>query len=192
MMTALWKIRDKIRQFQAANSGAAAVEFALILPIMLMVYIGTTEASALIMMDRKIQSVAGAVGDLVARSDGTISKTTLTDYFAAASGIMNPYDSDQVKQVVTEVYVDSSGNAKVIWSRQYSGAGYAVGTDHAVNSAYPLPDAFIAISKGKYVIAADAQYSYKPLYGIVFDKAVNLNRENYFIPRFEGSITLTE
>ena len=60
-----WVLRA-VARLTLAEKGAAAVEFALILPVMLVVYLGTLEASTLITMDRKVQSVAGAVGDLVA------------------------------------------------------------------------------------------------------------------------------
>ncbi|OYX04897.1 MAG: hypothetical protein B7Z15_17290 [Rhizobiales bacterium 32-66-8] len=91
LMRALRTLLDCARRLRAAEAGVAAVEFALILPIMLLVYIGTVEASVLISMDRKIQSVSGAVGDLVARSRGEITSTLLNDYVKVAGGIMTPY-----------------------------------------------------------------------------------------------------
>jgi Flp pilus assembly protein TadG len=68
-----------LKRFGASERAAAAVEFALVLPIMLAVYIGSVEGSTLIVVDRKIQSVASSIGDLVARSDEEISASTLQD-----------------------------------------------------------------------------------------------------------------
>ena len=138
----------RLRRLALVEDGVAAVEFALILPIMLLVYIGSVEASLAITMDRKVQSVAGALGDLVARSDTTIPADTLEDYFKAAGGIMTPYPTDELKQVVTQVLVSDDGtSATVVWSREYVDGDVAVGTDHAVGDSYTLPQAMRTIAQ---------------------------------------------
>jgi len=184
------KLADFYARCLRAESGAAAVEFALVLPIMLMVYVGTLEASTLIMMDRKVQSVAGAVGDLVARADEEISAGQMQDYFRAASGIMTPYPSDNVLQVVTAVNVASDGTTEVVWTRQYLNGAYSGSTPHTVGDEFPLPQEMIDISRDRMVIAAEASFTYRPLLGIVFDTPINLYRSSFFLPRFGGDIDL--
>lgn len=174
-----------------AERGAAAVEFALILPVMLLVYLGTLEASTLITMDRKVQSVAGAVGDLVARSDTTLSAAQMQDYFRAASGIMTPYSPAAVRQVVTAVSVAADGTTRVVWTRQYLNGVYSSSTPHTVNQPYPLPAEMVNIARAQTVIAAEAYYAYTPLLGIVINTPINLYRSSFFMPRFGGGITLT-
>lgn len=188
-MRALWqRFVARLQQLWLIEEGVAVVEFALVLPIMLTIYVGSLEASTLIAMDRRVQLVAGAVGDLVARSDSTISAAMLTDYFRAASGIMTPYSSANVRQVVTQVDVSSTGVTSVAWSRQYVNGVYGTGTEHAKNSTYKLPTAMINISKGQSVIVSKASTSYLPLYGIVINQSVPLFRENFFIPRFGNGL----
>ena len=190
MRAALRRLLANLRQLRLAEAGTAAVEFALVLPIMLMLYIGFVEVSALISVDRKLQSAAGALGDLVARSDTTITAATLTDYFQAASGIMTPHPTDELRQVVTLAEVSADGTtACVQWSRQYFNGVYDVGP-HAVDCSFTLPAAMRNIAKGKFVVVAEGYYDYPPLYGLAFDQTINLYRENFFVPRFGGSITL--
>lgn len=177
-------------RFRAAENGVAAVEFALILPVMLLLYIGMVEGSTLISMDRKVQTVSGAVGDLVARSNGTISTDTVNDYVKIAGGIMTPYPTNTLLQIVTQVYVDNTGKATVDWSRRYVGQVPQSSGVYAKGSSYTLPAEFLAISKGQYVIVTECGLSYSPLYGIVFDKAIKLYRENFYIPRFRERIVL--
>ena len=181
-MSGMRALLDGLKQFRRADHGAAVVEFALILPVMLFTYIGMLEASALITKDRKVQSVAGAVGDLVARMDGTITNAQMEDFFLAASGIMTPYDSSEVLQVVTAVWVDGDGATRVVWTRQYQDEDYSSETPHTVGGAYALPDEMIDIAKGNMVIAAEASYSHPA--GIIMDVPVNLYRSAYFLPRF--------
>lgn len=173
-----------------AEGGSAAVEFALILPVMLLVYLGTLEAGTLITMDRKVQSVAGAVGDLVARADEELTASQLQDYFRAASGIMTPYSPASVRQVVTAVEVRADGTTRVVWTRQYQNGVYSSTTPHAVNATFPLPAEMINIALDRMVIAAEASYSYTPLLGIVIDTPISLYRSSFFMPRFGDDIEL--
>lgn len=179
-----------LRRFVRSQRGVAAVEFALVVPIMLVVYVGTIEASSLIAMDRKVQSVAGAVGDLVARADKTISESRIRDYFRAASGIMTPNDASGVEQIVTGVNVTTAGVATVAWSRSYKNGTYSAVTRRVVGATYPLPAEMIAISKGKMVIAGEASQPFRPLLGIVFNHTIDLYRSSFYLPRFEGTITV--
>jgi len=189
-MSRIREILNGLKRVCSAEQGVAVVEFALVLPVMLFAYLGTLEASALITVDRKVQSVAGAIGDLVARADGTIASSQMQDFFLAASGIMAPFESNDVLQVVTAVWVESDGSTEVIWTRQYQGENYTNVTPHTVGSAYALPDAMIDISRGNMVIAAEASYSYTPLQGLIFDAPVNLYRSAYFLPRFGDPISI--
>ena len=170
-----------IERWRRDTRGVAAVEFALILPIMLMLYVGCIEASVLITMDRKVQSVAGSVGDLVARSDDTISANLLNDYFQAASGILSPYPSETLKQVVTSVEIRLDGTTRVDWSRGFNG-----GTARTTNASYSLPAEIKDIARGRYVIVAEASTSFQPLLGVVFTQSIPLYRESFFMPRFGG------
>lgn len=181
---------QRLRLLRVAEAGTAAVEFALILPIMLLVYIGSVEASAVISMDRRVQSVAGTLGDLVARADTNISAATLTDYFRAAGGIMTPYPADGLGQVVTQLEVDDDGTATVVWSRQYVDGDYGVGTDYLPGDTYELAEAMQTIAAGNFLIVAEATNTYLPMYGFAFDQPIRLYRENFFMPRFGGSITV--
>lgn len=189
-MPSLRNLAGWMARLRGAEGGVAAVEFALILPIMLLVYIGTVEASALISMDRKVQTVSGAVGDLVARSRGQITSTELGDYVKVASGIMTPYSAAPLKQIITEVRVAADRTTSVEWSKPYVNQTEQATGGHAEGSSYPLPDEIIDIAVGQYVIVAESSYSYRPLYGIVFDQAIDLYHQNFYLPRFGDQILL--
>lgn len=191
-MRALCKsLMGRLRAFRLVEDGVAAVEFALILPMLFVLYIGSVETSALISMDRRVQSVAGSLGDLVARSNKTLTSTTMTDYFKAARGMMTPYPTDALEQVVTQVKVaDDGSGAVVVWSKQYINGVYADGAGNAVDSEFNLPEEMRAIAKGNYVIVSEVSLSYLPLYGLVIQQPISLYRENYFMPRFGGTISV--
>ena len=108
-------------------------------------------------------------------------KDTLKDYFKASLGIMTPYATTGLKQVVGVVKVTSAGVATVEWSCGWNG-----GTARVVNDPYPLPATkqMNVIARGGYLIAAEVDYSYTPVLGLVFTEAIDLRSENLFLPRF--------
>jgi Flp pilus assembly protein TadG len=180
-------MRLRLKLFALAREGVAAVEFALVLPVMLLLYVGSIELSDLISVDRRVTVMAGTVGDLVARADGVIYESEVTDYFNAAEEIMTPYKIAGLKQLVTSVRISADGStATVRWSKQSGGA-----TEKTVGTTITLPEEIRNISKNKYVIVSETSYSYTPLMGIVFQNDVDLYRQNFHLPRFGAEIVWT-
>jgi len=174
-----------LARFGRSTSGVAVVEFALILPLMLLLLIGSVELGDLISVNKRIHTVSGSMGDLVARSNKQISPAELNDYFVAAGTTMAPYSSANLAQIVTSVFVDEDGATTVSWSRGFNGA-----TAHTAGAAYNLPAELIAIAKSKHVIVSEASLAYQPLFGYVFKNTFNLSRESYYLPRFGGIINV--
>lgn len=180
-------LRNLLHRFRRNESGVAAVEFALILPILLLLYMGSIEASSLYTVDRRIDVISNTTADLVARwNSGTtaIPSNTLRDYFRASAGIITPYSTNGLKQVVSLLQVSNAGEARVVWSCAYNG-----GAALAVNSIYTLGEDTQNLSRGGYLVAATAQYAYKPVLGVVFTTALNLENEALFTPRFGSAVT---
>ena len=175
------------RRFGRNDEGAAAVEFALILPFLLTLYLGSIEASSLFTVDRRIEVISGTVADLVARwnpNEGVLPKDTLKDYFKAAEGIITPYATSGLTQVLTVVKVNAAGTAaSVVWSCGWNG-----GTALAASSSYTLGTQMLLRSKDGYVVTAKTVYPYKPVLGMVFTNSINLNNEAVFLPRFGAEI----
>jgi len=191
MRTLLAEFRNRLADLRRETGATAAVEFALIVPIMLSVYVGCSEAASLLTADRKVQVAAGAVGDLVARSNQTLTQAQMEDFFVAATNIMTPYDPTDLVQTVTAVSVSDEGEATVLWSVRYANGDYSETVpEYPVGEDYPLPEEMIAIARGQTVIAAEAEYAHTPLLGIVFDNAVTLHRSGLFMPRFGGTINI--
>src|SRR6185437_9645411 len=176
-----------LRRFGRAQKAAAAVEFALILPVMLTLYVGSIELSAAFSMDQRVITIAGTVGDLVARTNGTLAASDLTNYFQAAQAIMAPYSPTKLEQVVSVVAVDSSGNTKVEWSVGYNG-GSAQTCGQPYSTVHPIPTAMTNISEGSIIIVSEASYVYPPLLGLFFKNSFNFYHQNFYLPRYDKDI----
>lgn len=188
MMRIVQNAISVLRRFRREERAVAAVEFALIVPFLITLYMGSIEAAALFTVDKRINSISSTIGDLVAQwdpDDGKIStgtSGTFTDYLNASTGILAPYSTTGLKIVVTLVQVKNTGVTKVLWSKPNS-AGTAK-TTGATYTDLGSSTQMNSVSRGGCVIAAEVTYSYKPVLGMVFSTALNLSHTNYFLPRF--------
>jgi Flp pilus assembly protein TadG len=181
------EVGRRVKRFFRANEAVAAVEFALILPLLLTLYLGSLELSQLITVDRRVQTVTGTVGDLVSQQKNGISCATLTDFFDASRTIMADLPTTSLQQTVTEIYVDANGVAKVMWSKP----GPNPGPLQTVNATYVLDPGMDAISHLSYVIVSETWYPYTPLLGLFFHSNIQLYRKNFYVTRYGASIATT-
>lgn len=183
-------IAARLRAFRKDASAVAAVEFALVLPLLLALYLGTVEAATFYAVDQKVATIASPMSDLVSRQKDDIKESDLTKYFKAAQNIMQPYADTGLKQVVSLLALDTQGVATVKWSRAY-GTG---ATARTTNSTYTLAaDAKINVlarEASGYLVVAEIDYPRQPITGFVFSSAVNLRHVEYYLPRFESEIKL--
>lgn len=185
MIRAVRSVILAVRRFREEEKAVAAVEFALIVPFLITLYLGSIEAAALFTVDKRINSISSTIGDLVAQwdpDDGDLTASTLSDYLNASTGILAPYPTTGLKIVVTLVQVKNNGTTKVLWSKaNASGAVKTTGNSYTdLGSSTQMN----SVSRGGCVVAAEVIYSYKPLLGQVFKTALNLKHTNYFLPRF--------
>ena len=175
-------------RFRRDTEAVAAVEFALIVPFLITLYLGSMEAAGLFTVDKRINSISATIGDLIGQwdpADGEIKTTELTNYMDASKGILAPYTTTGLKIVVSLVKViKTSGATNVLWSK-----ANAAGTAKAEDNPYADLPATTEMNKliakdGGCVVAAEVIYSYTPLLGTVFKTAVNFKHTNYFLPRF--------
>jgi Flp pilus assembly protein TadG len=169
--------------------GVAAVEFALVLPLMLALYLGSVEVSRLYTADQKVATLASSVADLVAREKDTIALSKLDDYFAAATIVMQPLNTTGLGVVVSLVKIDEDGEATVVWSEP-DGAG----AGRNIDSPFPLDGTTnisqLARNANGYLIAAEVDYPYVPMVNYIISDTINLRHVEYFLPRFEDPIVL--
>ena len=168
------------RSFRKNKRGAAAVEFALIAPAMMLLYSGLVELCQAMIAERKANHVASAVGDLVAQAE-TVSTTDLTDIFTIGNTIMAPYPTTSLQMRITSVTANASGTPKVDWSR--GSGGYAALTPGAT-VALPL-----TLNSGESVVMSEAKYQYTSVLHYVLPNALNYAEVFYLRPRRSDQVT---
>lgn len=149
-----------VNNFRKETEGVAAVEFAFLAPLMLLMYIGTLEISNAISANRKLSRSAYTIGDLITQftsSNSCITKTQMNNIVAVADKIMYPY-THNMEITLTGITV-ADGTNNVEWSEAYNG-----GTAHSKNSIYADLPSEISDSDG-FIVAAKIKMNYAPFFG---------------------------
>jgi Flp pilus assembly protein TadG len=162
-----------LRSF-ASDKGVAAVEFALIAPLMITMYFGSSELCNLLLSDRKVTNVTAATTDLVAQAS-SISNAQMSDIFTAATAIMDPYDTAPLQVVVTSVVADANGVTTVAWSDGFHKGAYAVG------APYILPQGLVPANGS--VIVTEVYYHYVSPVGEFWTSGFDFQDKFYQRPR---------
>jgi len=167
-------LRHFLGRLAALQDGLAAIEFALIAPVMLVTYFGTVELADALIVNRKATSVASTAADLVAQ-DTAITNAEMSDVFAALDAILFPYSSADASIVISSVISDGQGGAKVAWSdaQNYSA--------RAVDSLVTIPEGLI--TTGSSVIFAEVRYSYRSPAGQLIYGTIEMSDKFYVRPR---------
>jgi hypothetical protein len=160
----------RLRGFPLATAGVAAVEFALILPVMLMLYLGMAEVTQGVNINRKLTILSRTVADITSRASDGIDNVAMNDIFAAALAVMAPYDASQVSIRLTSVVVrDVDGDAvgEVCWSD-----GHLINA-RPIGANVPLPPGFNGV--GSSFILAEVARPYTPTIGHAISGTINLS-----------------
>ena len=105
--------RSSAGKFRADNKALAATEFAVIVPVMLVMFFGTVELSSAVAVDRKVTLIARTLSDLTSQSSGTLTDANLQNTFTASMSIITPYDNTLVNGTIAQIYIDANSIAKI-------------------------------------------------------------------------------
>jgi Flp pilus assembly protein TadG len=163
------------RRIRTDCRGVSAVEFALILPVLLVLLTLTFELSNGVAIDRKVTITARTLSDLVSQ-DPLIHDSDILNTFAASSEIVAPYSPQPLYSIISEIKIDAGGLAKIVWSKASSAS-----IPHNIGDQITLPPALRM--PNTYLIWGEAKYIYTPVIGYISKTALTLRSEFFARPR---------
>ena len=176
--------------FARDRRGLAAVEFALVVPLMLVLFFGALEFSSGVAVDRKVTLVARTLSDLTTQlKEDRLTDDELKNFFAASASILTPYSVSPMEPTLSEVYIDDKKIAKIQWSKSatiamVSGAPHATLKDSQRKKGDTVTVPAGLLVPKTYLIWSEVSYTYKPTIGYVMAKAgITLKNQSYTRPR---------
>ncbi len=172
-------VTRRLSEFTRDKRGVSAVEFAMLLPLMLTLYLGGVEVSQGISIDRKVTLTARTVADLVAQV-ASIDTAGINAALGAATAVIAPYPDSAVKVTVSVVDIDANGTAKVKWSSTKNGTARAVGSSVTLPSALNVPSSSL--------VWGEVAYTYQPSIGYLVTGTMNLTDQIFMRPRLSETV----
>jgi len=121
MRDRLEKLRSVISRFRHDRSGIGAIEFAIIFPVLVMLYIGAFETTIGLSISKRATRAASSIADLITQQKA-VTKSTLATMPSVATAIFVPYTSNGLTMKITGITIDGSSKATVLWSWAQDGS----------------------------------------------------------------------
>lgn len=159
------------RRLHADSRAVSAVEFAILLPLLLVLYIGGAETGQAIAIYRKVSLTSYTLADLVSQYSAVCATTTsnssqvgsLPDLLSISTSVMLPYAATGAQMVVAGIS-NKSGSNNVDWS-------YGLNATSWTTNAAPPTGITVASSvipnSGDQVVVVQTNYTYTSAFSTV-------------------------
>ncbi len=178
------------RRYRKSEHGVAAVEFALVSPILFMLLLGGVEVGRYILVHQKVEKMAYSVSDVVSQLDA-VTSGDVDVVFGAATELMNPYDEYETRGrlILSSVHKDPDDASQTIrWQCQGGGTLTAESDVGEVGPDAAALPGNLALEDNDNVIVSEAFYTYKPILGWYAIQNVTIYKSAMFRPRL-GALT---
>ena len=174
---------SSLRSFASDRKAVSAVEFAIVLPFMLLLYIGGVELGDGLQIQFRVTETARTVTDLASQYI-VIQSSDMSTILAAASTVVAPYPSSNMAITVSEVTTNGQGQGSITWSCSLNGTARTVGASVTLPSSLQTPN--ISLIWGEVTYPYTPSLSYFPI------GTINMYQSDYFYPRLVNAITLPQ
>ncbi len=181
--TVIGRYCGSLRRFARDCDAVAAMEFAIVLPVMLLLYIGGVELGDGLQIQFKVTETARTITDLASQYI-SIQSSDMSNILAAASSVVAPYSTSNITMTVSEVTTNPQGQGTITWSCSLNGTPHTVGATIILPANLQTPNISL--------IWGEVTYPYTPPMGYVISGTINLYQSNYFYPRLVNLITLPQ
>jgi len=169
------RLHARLAGFAGDRRAVSAVEFAILLPVMIALYLGSVETTEGIAINQQVSLTASTIANLVAQSATSITDAQMSDILAASSAVLTPYPVANATVVVSSITIDKNGKATVCWSNTLNGTARPVGQVMTLPAALNVPSTS--------VILGEANYAFTPNLGYVITGTLTLSGSMYYAPR---------
>jgi len=190
MMPKARKIRSLFRRFGRDQSGVAAIEFALVLPVMALILLGCFEVPRFVMIYQKMARTSAGVADLVAQADDPLTTNQINDIFTAGGIMMQPYDVS-TNGVIIITSINNPGASGVTNTWQMRKGSVATVSKFGIQGANPTGKIPAALSPGsnEEVLTAEVYFNYTPIFKTFIFNGSQLYIASYTRPRNHNLMT---
>jgi Flp pilus assembly protein TadG len=172
------------RRFAASTSGLAAIEFAVIMPVLLLLLLGTFDAGRAITVYMKTRSAAYTLAAITNQYSQTtpIQSADMQAITGATAAVLSPFPSSSAVVTITQIKQTAATRAVVSWSYSVNGTAYGAGASWSRMPSL-LSTTNACGSYPCYFIFAEVSYVYTPSFGYFAVGGLTFSDNLYTTPR---------
>ena len=187
----------RLRRFVAGDKflkderGVTAIEFALVLPVVLLILLGCFEVPRFVLICQRIARTSSGVADLVAQADEPITANQMNDIFTAATIMMQPYDVVANGRIYVSSINNPSGNGVTLTWQKHNGGLVSTASKLGAAGSNPsskLP-ATLVPGANEEVLASEVYFNYTPVLSNLIYSGSQLYLIAYTRPRNKNLMT---
>jgi hypothetical protein len=197
------KRRPKGRSLRRDERGVAAVEFALIMPVMVVLYFGVVEATRAVRTAQKVDFIAHTMADLAAQkltNDGSgqveLTDADFDDIFSAAKMMIWPLPTDYLRLEIDQidshdnVHFVNPGLPRVDWAVTDNATNYRVCQYLKPSDDNDFGTIPTGLQESGYIVSARVEYNFgAAVLPRFFAKGLTLTRWSFTLPRTQTGFT---
>lgn len=172
----------RLRRFVRARDGLAAIEFAMLAPVVVTMFLGSIELTDALACKQKVTGMAATAADLVAQ-EKSVSSTDIGNVYSAINSIVYPYPTTGLQITITSLTYASATTGTVAWSNAQNA------TPRTAGSTVTVPTG--VITSGGSVILVEVVYPYASSVAKYLSGSTNITSTFYARPRRSTSVTHT-
>lgn len=179
------RLAHTVARLRRDEEGVAAIEFAIIAPLMITMYFGLAEIATAIGADRKISHGTNVAGDLVTQN-AEMTSADIEEALAAAVRVMDVPDARKVTIDMRSFVKDTDGNVTSEGIVQMNAGANKLPSFNASS----LDERILNENSG--VVVTRVAYTYSPLKLRFFDTDITLSETFMLKPRRSDAVILAE
>ena len=166
----------RLRSLLCDRRGTAAVEMALLSPVLVLLFFGTLEVTQLIRVEAKLTHAAQTIQDIVAgQSQATTGSLQIA--FNGGQLVMTPFNANNMTAAIASVSFSSNATpTQVTWQQFENG-------DPGMTSSFACSAATGMSLSNDSVIVVQVTYTYNPIISYLFGKQFTLSQTAFGRPR---------
>ncbi|MDA8870214.1 pilus assembly protein [Rhizobiaceae bacterium] len=176
--------RLPLDRFRQDDKGIAMVEFAMVLPFLVALWLGLAMLADMENTSTRVSRVTATIGDIVAQSS-EVTDDDLDKTFRAAEAFMGTEKASKLQMYVVGLKIDEDGKVTVAWSRGKNLTDVPLPQEDA---PYTVPANLTVGAENTFLVAAYGKFIHQPLYGSRFKTDYEYEYENFFAPRLTDEI----